>query len=236
MKVASFVALSLAPLAALAVPIVIVESLPPATHHSHTKSPASAPAARPARVAPEVILDVEDAAVQVSFDNSPATPTNGKTPEEILNLPKPIATAYLLSLGSSRGKPTQLSKEAWEVVEASTITQMEIGLVEAHGQAHTRPGLTNCYYYARLTRDHNDRLVVLLVLAFLLTVLLLETWGSIYSSIRQLVSGQGAIRLEDDAESQLLSVRADVQDVEDAKGASSEVTATEISSEKTEAL
>ncbi len=90
---------------------------------------------------PEVILDVEDAAVQVSFDNRPVTPPAASTPDQVLDLPRPVTTAYLLSLtrppsevwgkekaGKNAPVALRIPEEAWEVVQASSITQMEIGL------------------------------------------------------------------------------------------------------------
>ncbi|KAH8882652.1 hypothetical protein GQ53DRAFT_772306 [Thozetella sp. PMI_491] len=208
MRVYSLAAVSLAPLAVLAIPIVLVENIPAAAEqYHHLPPPAPVATARPHHALPEVILDVEDAAVQVSFDNRPVTPSTDSTPEQVLEQPKPVATAYLWSLGASWKKGADLPKEAWEIVEASSITKMEIGLVEGRRAFHP------CYY-ARLSKDHNDRLVVLLILGFIATVIVVETWSTLYSSATRALSGQGAIRLEDAEEGscQPLSVQAEAED------------------------
>ncbi len=213
MKVNCLAALSLAPLMVLSMPIVLVENLVPATaHHRHQPPAAPVAAKRPAHALPEVILDVEDAAVQISFDNSPVTPTATSTARKILELPRPVATTYLWSLGSSRRKSPPRFKDEWEVVEASSVAQMEMGFVEE--LRHGRPG--SACYYARLSRDHNERLVVFLVLGFLATVITVEAWAAACSCARRTAAGQGAIRLEDEeaVEHQPLSVQAEVEDIE----------------------
>ncbi len=221
MKATCLLAL-LSPLAVLGAPIVLPQDmLSVATHeNTHQPPPSNVVApAQPPHAAPEVILDVEDAAVQVAFDNHPVTPSAASKPEEVLSLAQPVATAYLLSLNrppasdeADRKKPApaEAAPEAWETFEVSSILEMEVGLVKHRNRVAHR----HACYYARMTRDRNDRLVVFLVVAFVLIVVIVETWEAACASISRLVTGRGAIRLEERDQEQPLSIRAEetVQD------------------------
>ena len=211
----------LSPLAVLGAPIVLPQDMPSVATHENTHLPPPSTVvapAQPSHPTPEVILDVEDAAVQVAFDNHPVTPSAASKPEEVLSLPQPVATAYLLSLNrppasdeADRKKPApaEAAPEAWETFEVSSIVEMEVGLVE-----HRNRVARHACYYARLTRERNDRLVVFLVVAFVLIVVVVETWEAAYASISRLLTGRGAIRLEERDQEQPLSIRAEetVQD------------------------
>ena len=211
----------LSPLAVLATPIVLPQDMPSVATHENTHKPPPSTVVAPAQpihAAPEVILDVEDAAVQVAFDNRPVTPSAASKPEEVLSLAQPVATAYLLSLNrpppadeADRRKPVpaEAAPEAWETFEVSSIIEMEVGLLK-----HRNRVAHHACYYARLTRERNDRLVVFLVVAFVLIVVVVETWEAACASISRLLTGRGAIRLEERDQEQALSIRAEeaVQD------------------------
>ncbi len=69
-----------------------------------------------------------------------------------------------------------------------------------------------CCYYAHFTKDGQRQApAVFLMLAFFASVILVETWGAVYDAVRQMLSGQAAIRLDeaDGAERQPLSMSAE---------------------------
>ncbi|KAK3693756.1 hypothetical protein B0T22DRAFT_49813 [Podospora appendiculata] len=155
--------------------------------------PTMVPGPRPKHALPETIpdwADLEESASpssQVPIDNMPFTPSAEAQPSAVLASPHPLETGYLLSLSKHRKgefRPESASRSRWrdgkgheDAEEPLSITEMDVTVA-----IPTTPrlgGASPCYPYARLSREHNDMLVILLVAAFLLVVVTVETWGSL---------------------------------------------------------
>jgi hypothetical protein len=155
--------------------------------------PAPVAPSRPKHALPETIVfnpEGEDGQF-TPIDNRPMTPSATAQPSVVLASSRPISTQYLLSLtqhpstrrkGANRGgrRLIKLPADAIAAVHSSSMTQMEMGMgMEAEAEdvpvAVARIGMP-CYY-ARLTRGHNDVLVVTLVFIFAAVVVLVETFS-----------------------------------------------------------
>ncbi|KAK3367043.1 hypothetical protein B0T24DRAFT_379115 [Lasiosphaeria ovina] len=195
-----YLALGLVPTALCApVPAVLVEDIETAPETSALAQALSRfhPKHSSFRSAPEVVG--ESAPSPTPFDNRPFTPTASDKPSDVLALPRPIATDYLLSSspdGKSHGSAT--AKPGPDTDDSLfTITEMEVTVgIPSQGIPCRR---------ARLSRDRNDMLAVLLAVTFLAVVIMVETWTSVCRR-------QGTIRLEEDSTRQLLSAGAATDD------------------------
>ncbi|KAK0717123.1 hypothetical protein B0T26DRAFT_281901 [Lasiosphaeria miniovina] len=201
-----YLALGLVPTALCApVPAVLVEGIETAPETSALAQALSRfhPKHSFFRSAPEVVG--ESAPSPAPFDNRPFTPTASDKPSDVLALPRPIATDYLLSAtsdGKSHGSAA--ATPGSDADDSFTITEMEVTVgIPSQGMPCRR---------ARLSRDRNDMLAVLLAVTFLAVVVMVETWASVCRSARYLFCRQGAIRLEEDSTRQLLSTGAATDD------------------------
>lgn len=209
-------------------PMVLVSDLEAVAGAAHPPAPVAP--SRPKHALPETIVfnpedDEEDAALTV-FDNSPMTPAATAQPSAVLASSRPISTQYLLSLarhpwlaavGKHRGGgggarlTKQLPADAIAAVETSSFTQAEMGMAREEDGRVEVAGIGMPCHYARLTRNHNDVLAVVLIFIFAAVVVLVET----FSSIQRIFSrrtGAGPIRLHADTDRQQrapLSVRAE---------------------------
>lgn len=187
------------------VPIVLLkdlETLEALAGAAHPPARVAAPAAGQDEVA-------HDAASNVVFDNRPLAPSPTSNPSAVLASVKPIETTYLLGLASRLPSPSPttqpapaappappglkhamavlkdgpsssgISREALKAVEASTNTQMEIGIVDTKKEGGSMPSVP-CIY-AHLSREYHDMLVISLVVAFLLVVIAVEMWETMRS-------------------------------------------------------
>ncbi|EAA35060.1 hypothetical protein GE21DRAFT_287 [Neurospora crassa] len=70
-------------------------------------------------------------------------------------------------------------------------------------------GTSPCPFYVEKPRDHDDVLVIFLVSAFLLVVVVVETWGPVCRSVKNMFSSKrkGAIQLAEETETKPKSFR-----------------------------
>ncbi|KAK3363457.1 hypothetical protein B0T25DRAFT_42162 [Lasiosphaeria hispida] len=154
------------------------------------------------------VLFLDDDADEIPSNNRPATLSESTPASEAPAIPRPIPTDYLL-LVESDGKEgvTREETTSYDITplggdDVFDVTELDITI----GIPSTSLGVP-CQY-ARLSRERNDVLVVCLAVAFLLVVLTVETWGSLCRSARQSLRKEGAIRLEEEATREPLSIRA----------------------------
>ncbi|KAK3336167.1 hypothetical protein B0T19DRAFT_436965 [Cercophora scortea] len=186
----------------------------PVVSHVPPYPPTMVPGPRPKHALPETIPDWPDleesasssSSSQVPIDNRPFTPSAEVEPSAVLAYPHPLETGYLLSLSKHRKsefRPDPASMSKWQdgnghgdAEDSLSIAEMDVTV--AIPTTQRLGGVPPCHPYARLSREHNDMLVILLVAAFLLVVVAVETWGSLSRSMRRAFPRQGAIRLGDD--------------------------------------
>jgi len=198
----------------------LVPSRPPSA------APATPETARPRwrhgypKLAPEVLILGGD----VPFDSRPWSPSQPAEPAR----ERLLTTSHLLShqLNTNtapaeqpdhrRDDPKDAADQQRRLDLEADSVEFEISDMDMGIAIPSRLG-TPCRY-ARLSRERNDVLVVLLAVAFLLVVLVVEAWATICqrlvlvlggatlgcamltveSSARQILGWQGVIRLEDD--------------------------------------
>ncbi|KAH8897191.1 hypothetical protein GQ53DRAFT_743008 [Thozetella sp. PMI_491] len=210
----------MAPLAAWAAPIVLREAVPLAIQRNH--DPSFSPPTKLPQLRYEVSAvsaTAEDTEVKIRFDNKPVTPSTGSTPEEVLSLPRPIATSYLLFLAAA----DKAHKSTVGLLQETVLVSSESSVVGAE----TRPQATSPYNFyvprtpcpTRASQEHNARLITWMVAAFICIVVLLESWEVIYSRARSILAPRGAIRLEEKERTQgpspLPTVVKDIRGIRD---------------------
>jgi hypothetical protein len=170
-----FTALSLAQLVLAApIPIVLVEGLdlPILT---------SGRAIRPAQDTRVEHAVSQDA--QSPIDNRPILGDDAATPSAVLSSDRPMKTEYLMAMSPDGKHKAEQAKPSHDAVaqkhrdaalhsgHSLSIAELEISVTIP---SHHRP----CHY-ARLSRDHNDMLIVFLVATFLLVVVGVEMGGAL---------------------------------------------------------
>lgn len=178
---------------ALAAPVVmLLKHTPPPSAISPARFPSAALSAgtRPGgphlRVPATVTIvdDLVDEDVSVRPDNRPYSPSDDVAPSVALSSPRPLKTAYLLSLEQNKGHsstpPTKSpdSSIMREELGATTHSHPTIAELEAQG---TKPvyewipcKMHRGHYH--VVRRYADMTVVSIVLVFIAIIALIELW------------------------------------------------------------
>ncbi|KAK1750255.1 hypothetical protein QBC47DRAFT_365418 [Echria macrotheca] len=165
------------------------------------------------RTAPEVI-PLRGGLDDTMFDNRPQRITKSDPISKVLGTERPIPSEYLLSIprGKTNGHDARGNSEtmAQRRIDAEDEDMLEISDMDISIAIPTSAKPRTPCQYARLSGDRNDVLVVMLAVAFLLAVLLVESWASFRRSFGWMVSRHGPIRLEDEEKRphQPLSIRS----------------------------
>lgn len=125
--------------------------------------------------------------------------------------PHPIDLVFLHSPRPGRDSEPELPfpepQRREDVEDMFELTDMDLAIAI--------PTAARPCQHARASREHNDVLVVVLAVAFLLIVLTVETWGSLSRSVRRILLKQGAIRLDEETPKEPLSIQACTDDGDD---------------------
>ncbi|KAI0125156.1 hypothetical protein BJ170DRAFT_686024 [Xylariales sp. AK1849] len=144
-------------------------------------------------------------------DNRPFSPLDDVAPSEALSSPRPLTTAYLLSLRQGSAKTNQVQHPE---IPDSSIVREEIGsplrpsrpsIVELETQGnkpfyHRQPcTMHDGAQHFHEVRVYADTTVVSIGIIFIVAVAIFELWNPIYQTSRRIWYGEGRIRLEEEA-------------------------------------
>ncbi|KAI1854156.1 hypothetical protein JX265_000560 [Neoarthrinium moseri] len=191
--------------------LVLLQHAPP---KSTVISSSTAPHDSSFLIKPEIAV-VEDAGVQDVLetrpDNRPYSPSDDETPSKALASPRPLKTAYLLSLQDSSDHVTEKEQPPSQaVVPDSSIIREETGKAarihlttveletEGNKPLYDRVPCKMHAGHFYLVRRYADMTLVTTVLIFIAIVALIEIWSPMCRTIRRVWYGEGRIRLEDE--------------------------------------